>query len=137
MMFSMIKTCKKDPLKKSASKIPKLRGSEAFGKNPYLSHLIYFESFPNKWFCLFTWRAPTPCRVASYGEGTRDSQKHRTGEHTGIFKWCGNGVNSVGVIVRLFTLCRSPSLRSFAAPSVPEQWRDIRAAVALWAHLHR
>ena len=45
-MFSVIKTCKKDPLKKSASKIPKVRGSEAFGKNPYLSHLIYFESFP-------------------------------------------------------------------------------------------
>ena len=35
------------PTEKSASKIPKVRGgSEAFGKNSYLSNIFYFESFP-------------------------------------------------------------------------------------------
>ena len=36
------------PTEKSASEIPKVRGrgSEAFGKNSYLSHLILAESFP-------------------------------------------------------------------------------------------
>ena len=38
---------------KSASKIPKVRGgSEAFGKNSYLSILFYLESFP-KYVAIF------------------------------------------------------------------------------------
>ena len=44
-MFSVLKTCNKT---QSASEIPKVRGggSEAFGKNSYLSNIFYEESFP-------------------------------------------------------------------------------------------